>query len=68
MGRVSGRVETGAVEPVSCPWLLVVAGRPGTGKTTLAKGLAAATRACYLRVDGVETALGRLRDDVGADG
>lgn len=43
-------------------------GRPGTGKTTLAKGLASATRACYLRVDAVETALGRLRNDVGADG
>jgi predicted kinase len=48
--------------------LLLVAGRPGTGKTTLAKNLASTTRACYLRVDAVETALGRLRNDVGADG
>lgn len=61
-------VETGAVATGSRPWLLVVAGRPGTGKTTLAKGLTSTTRACYLRVDVVETALGRLRDDVGADG
>jgi predicted kinase len=67
-GTVPGEVEAGAVEPASCPWLRVVAGRPGTGKTTLAKGLASTTRACYLRVDAVETALGRLRNDVGADG
>ncbi len=50
------------------PWLLVVVGRPGTGKTTLAKGLASTTRACYLRVDAVETALSRVRNDVKADG
>ncbi len=56
------------MEPAGRPWLLVIAGRPGTGKTTLAKGLASTTRACYLRVDAVETALGRLRNDVGADG
>lgn len=66
-GSVSD-VGTGAVEPASRPWLLVVAGRPGTGKTTLARGLASRTRACYLRVDAVETALGRLGNDVGAEG
>ena len=66
-GSVPGKVETGAVEPTSRPWLLVVAGRPGTGKTTFAKSLAAAMRACYLRVDVVETALGRLGNEVGPD-
>jgi predicted kinase len=68
MGAVLGEVETGAVQPPSRPWLLVVAGRSGSGKTTLAKGLASTTRACYLRIDAVETALGRFRNDVGADG
>lgn len=46
----------------------MVAGRPGTGKTTLAKGLAGATGACYLRVDAVETALLRAGNDVGTEG
>lgn len=36
-----------------CVW------RAGTGKTTLARGLARAFGACYLRVDAVETALQR---------
>lgn len=50
------------------PWLCVLAGRAGTGKTTLARGIVRATAACYLRVDAVETALARVRDDVGAEG
>ena len=37
---------------------MVLAGRPGTGKTTLARQLAPALRAAYLRVDAIETALG----------
>lgn len=49
-------------------WLCVLAGRSGSGKTTLGQGIARATGACYLRVDAVETALSRVRDDVGADG
>lgn len=59
---------TGQSRAPATPWLLVLAGRPGTGKTTLAKGAVRATQACYLRVDVVETALLRTREDVGADG
>lgn len=50
------------------PWLCVLAGRSGTGKTTLAKQLARRTRACYLRVDAVETALSRVRERIGEAG
>ncbi|MCG7422549.1 AAA family ATPase [Micrococcus sp. ACRRV] len=50
------------------PWLCVLAGRAGTGKTTLAQALARATGVCCLRVDAVETALGRVQDHVGAAG
>lgn len=50
------------------PWLCVVAGRAGTGKTTLASGLARTFGACYLRVDAVETALQRTGVLVGPGG
>lgn len=50
------------------PWLLVLSGRPGTGKTTLGRSLVEASGACYLRVDVVETALGRTHQQVGVDG
>jgi len=39
------------------PVLVALAGRPGTGKTTLARGLAAALDAVYLRIDAIETAV-----------
>jgi predicted kinase len=39
--------------------LIVISGRPGTGKTTLAKATAQELPACYLRVDAAETALVR---------
>ena len=67
--RVGGRagVVTGTMGPMATvieggdrPWLCVLAGRAGTGKTTLAQALARATGACCLRVDAVETALGRV--------
>jgi len=48
--------------------LTVVSGRPGTGKTTLAKGLARSRRSCYLRVDAAETALARTGLSVGVEG
>lgn len=48
--------------------LTVVSGRPGTGKTTLARELARRRRSCYLRVDAAETALARSGLPVGAEG
>lgn len=39
------------------PRLIVVTGRPGTGKTTLSRALAGRLGCCYLRIDAVETAL-----------
>ncbi|MEO0391636.1 MAG: AAA family ATPase [Pseudomonadota bacterium] len=41
------------------PVLIVMAGLPGTGKTTLAKVLAVRLQACYLRIDTIEQALMR---------
>lgn len=45
--------------------LIVVCGLPGSGKTTLAKGLARELAATYLRVDAVETPLFLAGIDVG---
>src|SRR3954452_12685497 len=39
------------------PHLIIFSGLPGTGKTPLAKRLAAALNAVYLRADTIETAL-----------
>jgi predicted kinase len=40
------------------PRLIIFSGLPGTGKTTLAKRLAARLNAVYLRADSIESALG----------
>jgi predicted kinase len=51
--------------------LIVFSGLPGTGKSTLAKLLAARFGAVYLRIDTLEQALrhsGALRGDVGRSG
>jgi predicted kinase len=51
--------------------LIVFGGLPGTGKTTLARPLAAERHAAYLRIDTIEGAIrasGMLRGDVGPAG
>lgn len=51
--------------------LIVFSGLPGTGKTTLAKALAAQLGAVYLRIDSIEQALRNaqvLAHDVGPSG
>ncbi len=50
------------------PVLIVLSGRPGTGKTTIAREVARSLGACYLRVDAAETALARVGIEVGAGG
>lgn len=51
--------------------LIVFSGLPGTGKTTIANGLATRTSAVYLRIDTIEQAIrnsGALAQDVGQSG
>ncbi|WP_191485944.1 AAA family ATPase [Pseudomonas sp. FEN] len=51
--------------------LIVFSGLPGTGKTTIASGLATRTSAVYLRIDTIEQAIrnsGALAQDVGRSG
>ncbi len=48
--------------------LIVLSGRPGTGKTTIAREVSQRIGACYLRVDAAETALARIGAAVGVAG
>jgi predicted kinase len=51
--------------------LVVFAGLPGTGKTTIARAVAIRCHATYLRVDAIEQAIrsaGGLADDIGPAG
>lgn len=51
--------------------LIAFAGLPGTGKTSIARGLARRLRAVYLRIDTIEQALrseGTLAKDIMAEG
>ena len=51
--------------------LIVFSGLPGTGKTTIARGLAANAGAVYLRIDGIEQAIRNadvLSRDMGRSG
>lgn len=45
--------------------LLVIGGLPATGKTTIARTLAAQLRAAYVRIDSIETAIGRAEGQAG---
>jgi predicted kinase len=54
---VSTEVKIGpSVRCMKSPLLIVLAGRPGTGKTTLARALCARLEAVYVRVDAIEAA------------
>jgi len=59
---------TPAAEAAPSATPTVISGRPGTGKTTLARALARRRRSCYLRVDAAETALARTGFQVGVEG
>ena len=65
---MSARAGPSEASPASLATLNVISGRPGTGKTTLAKAFSRQRGACYLRVDAAETALARTGLQVGIEG
>ena len=56
---MSTPVHAAIAESLQVPLLVVVGGLPGTGKTTIARGLATHLSAVHLRVDTVEQVLRR---------
>ena len=57
---MSARAGPSEASPASLATLTVISGRPGTGKTTLAKAFSRQRGACYLRVDAAELAVSNL--------
>jgi predicted kinase len=51
--------ELSSVEDLEPPLMIAVVGRPGTGKTTLARMLATELRAAHLRLDAIQAAVVR---------
>ncbi len=61
---MSTPVRSAIAESLQVPLLIVIGGLPGTGKTTVARGVAAELSAVHLRVDTVEQALRRPPDQI----
>lgn len=57
MSHAGSRAGGADADLVPQPLLVVTAGLPGTGKTTLARAISAQLRAAYLRIDAIETAI-----------
>lgn len=55
----------GPVDPAPSPLLVVIGGHPATGKTTIARAVATDLRAAYVRIDSIETAIGRAEGTFG---
>lgn len=58
-GRYVDRVVSLPASLRRTPVLLVIGGLPATGKTTIARRLAARLHAAYVRIDSIETAIAR---------
>lgn len=53
---------------MECPLLIILAGLPGVGKTTLARSLARKNGLVYLRVDCIETPFSHINPETGSEG
>ncbi len=64
-------MRSAVAESVHVPLLIVLGGLPGTGKTTIARGLARDLSAVHVRIDSIEEALrrtGLVRPDAVVEG